>query len=163
MDLTPWQRGRKKRCKRNEGKFCWFTLLKAGSTTERVNTKVDHELLRQTAYGPWVQRTYPDEKYVSSRFIAGKNNQDHPQFLVKFWSLADWPPYSPTIFTSTQWTSLCGTFYRQKSQQPLTLIWIPYDCPSLWNGTSKWWNTSAKPATHSTTAGNQSLGKIKLK
>jgi hypothetical protein len=158
MDLTPWQRGRKKRCKRNEGKFCRFTPLKAGF----------HHWRGQHQGWPWAFET-------DSLWSMGPED-------ISWWKIclpADLLPVRTTRTTHsswwnsglwlighlihrtwTHWTSLCGAFYRQKSQQPLTIIWIPYVCPSLWNGTSKWWNTSAKPATHSTTAGNQSLGKI---
>ncbi len=52
-------------------------------------------------------------------------------------------------WTWTHWTSLTGTFCRQKSRWRLTLIWMPYICPLTWNGAGWRWNTSTRSAAHS--------------
>ncbi len=80
------------------------------STTEGVNTKVDHELLRQIACGPWVQRTYPDEKYVFQQIYCRSAPPGPPTVPGEI--LADWPPYSPDLnpLDFSMWSMLWAKF-----------------------------------------------------
>ncbi len=98
MDLMLWQKGKKKRCERNE----WQVLqIRAADgklfASEHVNTNVYLQLLRQHVI-PWVQRMYPDRKYI----FWLNQRQAHATrttclLLVEFWIPADWPPYLPNL------------------------------------------------------------------
>ncbi len=124
-----------------------------------VNTDIYRELLRQYV-APWVQRTCPGEKSLSADLALVYTTRTTRQLLAEFPTLADWLLYSPDL---NLLASLSRAFFRHKSRLFLTLIWTPYVCPLLRNGTSKQGNTSVRPYDHSATTVKLSLRKMKFK
>jgi hypothetical protein len=69
--------------------------------SEHVNAVVYQDLLRQHLV-PSILWTYPDGNYVFQQDLAlAHTARTTQQFLketiAEFWTLADWPPYSPDL------------------------------------------------------------------
>jgi hypothetical protein len=82
----------------SDGQKCPIVFV---SASERINADVYQDLLRKHVV-PWIQRTYPDGDYVFQQDSAPAHTaRTTQQFLRKtmaeFWTLVDWPLYSPDL------------------------------------------------------------------
>ncbi len=142
VDLTSHQRGKKKRFKWNEGKFCRFLLPKARFSPVKGSTTMFTKSF-------WNSLCSPGSR--GCRLMDLMLVHTTRTTLSSWWNPGVWPIGCPIHQTSTGWTSLSGSFFKQKPRPCPTPIWPTYVGPLLHNGNGDWWNTSAIPPVHSTT------------